>query len=180
MCIILIAFLGTRFPTQHLFTWKHAEPIENMSVHLAVIAAVWSGVSASAVGRPGAASFSLASVIGDDMVLPAAPALARVWGAGCMAGANVSVSLAGHNGTWRASPAPSGAWKVELGALTASVVPRNLTVTCGTSPAQVVVAARVLVGDIILCGGQSNMQFSLRDAFNGSAEIADAGRYGTT
>ena len=32
----------------------------------------------------------------------------------------------------------------------------------------------VLFGDVYLCGGQSNMQFALQAAFNGSAEIAAA------
>ena len=35
----------------------------------------------------------------------------------------------------------------------------------------------VAYGDVYLCTGQSNMAFSLNEAYNASAEIADSGRY---
>jgi len=39
------------------------------------------------------------------------------------------------------------------------------------------VLGNVLVGDVFVCGGQSNMQFTLIEVFNASVEIADAINY---
>lgn len=83
-------------------------------------------------------------------------------------GADVSVNLGSATVTARADR--DGRWRTALPALPASG-PYVLTVT-GDGESQSV--NDVLVGDVFLCTGQSNMQLSVRRAANAEAEIAAA------
>ncbi|MFN9881520.1 MAG: sialate O-acetylesterase [Planctomycetota bacterium] len=100
-----------------------------------------------------AAEVSLAKVFGDHMVLqrerPAA-----IWG-WATPGELVTVEFAGQSLESRADE--TGKWLVRLAPLEASIEPRKLTVR-GTNRLEL---ADVLVGDVWLCGGQSNMEWPL-------------------
>ena len=63
----------------------------------------------------------------------------------------------------------NGKWKVELAPLAASAEPRNLVITQGD---QVLTKKNVLVGDIWLCGGQSNMQWEVHQSAGATEAIA--------
>ena len=65
----------------------------------------------------------------------------------------------------------SGLWRQSLPAVAAGG-PYNLTFV--SSEGGSVVLTDVLFGDVYLCGGQSNMQFTVSSALNASAEIAAA------
>jgi len=117
------------------------------------------------------AELRLARVFSDSMVLQRDQPV-PVWG-WADPGAEVTVAFAGQ--TRRAKTDDSGRWQVKLGAMSASTQPRELIVR---EPAQdrEVKVADVLVGEVWLCGGQSNMGLHLRDCFNAAQEIA-AARY---
>ena len=75
-----------------------------------------------------------------------------VWGT-ATPGARVAVSFAGQ--TKATTTDAAGQWRVMLDALRASATARNLSVSSG---AEQIVIGDVLVGDVWLCAGQSNMQ----------------------
>ncbi|MEI7908703.1 MAG: sialate O-acetylesterase [Verrucomicrobiota bacterium] len=108
----------------------------------------------------------LPAVFGDHMVLQRDKPLA-VWGM-ALPGAAVVVKLAGHTATSRADD--KGAWKVELAALAAGG-PYQLEVAAGAEARSY---ADVLMGDVWLCSGQSNMDFTLaktaKRSFSGAAD----------
>jgi sialate O-acetylesterase len=54
-----------------------------------------------------------------------------------------------------------GKWKAELAPLTASAEPRDLVISQGD---QTLTRKNVLVGDVWLCGGQSNMEWSVANS----------------
>jgi sialate O-acetylesterase len=77
----------------------------------------------------------------------------------------VSVSIAGQE----VSAAPTeGRWRVELAPLAAGG-PHVMTIAQGTDKVEV---KNVLIGEVWLCGGQSNMQWQLKQSDGGSDAIA--------
>ncbi len=94
-----------------------------------------------------------------------------VWGV-ASPGEHVSVSFAGQSvGT---TAGPDGRWVTILAPLSASPVGSDLTV----SAKEVVIVHDVLVGEVWLCAGQSNMEFPVNDSGvrvdNAAAEVASA------
>ena len=83
-------------------------------------------------------------------------------------GEKVVVAFAGQRHESAADAA--GAWRVTLAPMAASAAGREMTVTGENS----IVLKNVLVGDLWLASGQSNMQVSVRDAMNAKEEIAAA------
>jgi sialate O-acetylesterase len=102
-----------------------------------------------------------AALFTDHMVLQRDQAV-PVWGlAG--PGEEVAVEFAGQKKTAKASA--EGRWMVKLDPLKASAEPRELK-------AGAVVIRDVLVGDVWLCSGQSNMHFQMKSVLNAPQEIA--------
>ncbi len=91
----------------------------------------------------------------------------RIWGEAAP-GAAVQVGLARHRRSARADA--SGRWSVELPALPAGG-PHMLTARAGEVSRTV---ADVLVGDVWLCSGQSNMELQVWRSLDARAEIAGA------
>jgi len=92
---------------------------------------------------------------------------APVWG-WAEPGEKVRVSFAGNTVLTRADHA--GKWSVKLPALAASASPRELTVTGGNK----ITFENVLVGDVWICSGQSNMEWPLRRSSKTAKEDAAA------
>ena len=111
------------------------------------------------------ADVRLPGVFSDHMVLQRDKPLA-VWGR-ADAGEKVTVALADQTATTTADG--SGAWSVKLAALPAGG-PHEMTVTGNNT----LTFRDVLVGEVWLCSGQSNMQWPLKNATNGDAEVAAA------
>ncbi|KAK3548559.1 hypothetical protein QTP70_014478, partial [Hemibagrus guttatus] len=112
--------------------------------------------------------FRFASYYGEHMVLQKAPEKAVVWGYGTT-GAEVQISLAGPQSEQVKSVSVlDGIWKVILDPVQAGG-PYNLTVVQKGSK---IVLTDVLFGDVWLCGGQSNMAFTLGQVYNASEELA--------
>jgi sialate O-acetylesterase len=95
-------------------------------------------------------------------------------------GARVSAALAcaACPAVAPATAGADGAWRVALPALPATAAP--FAVTVSSPGAADVVLEDVLVGDVLLCSGQSNLALSLQMALNASAEIAALDAYGPT
>ena len=112
----------------------------------------------------------LASVFTDNAVLQRGQAV-PVWG-WAEPGQTVVVAFAGQEGS--AKTDQDGRWMVRLDALDASAKGQTLTVkTDGSSEA--VGISNILVGEVWVCSGQSNMAFGLSGSVNGKATIDAAG-----
>ena len=119
---------------------------------------------AVAQGAPGA--LHLARIFSDGMVIQR-DARIPVWG-WAAPGTRVTARLRG--GSAQGIADSSGRWSVTLPASSAGG-PYALTVSAGTER---VVVTNVLVGDVWVASGQSNMEFSLSVANDAAAEIAAA------
>lgn len=129
-----------------------------MKRHFAVLAVIMLASSAhAAVELP--LVFSDGAVLQRDRPLP-------VWG-WATPGAKIRVSFDGHDATTAA--AGDGTWRVELPAHAAGG-PFELRVR--EAGAKEVAVRDVLVGDVWLCSGQSNMELTVGEAQNAPAEIA--------
>jgi sialate O-acetylesterase len=108
------------------------------------------------------AEIKLPAIIGDHMVLQQKQAN-PIWGWDTP-GTKVSVKFAGQTQT--ATAGADGKWTVKLGPVGANATPQTLTIA-GTSTR---VLQDVLVGEVWMCSGQSNMQWSVGQSYNGDIE----------
>ena len=112
------------------------------------------------------ADVKLPSIISDNMVLQA-DAKDRIWGK-ADPGENVEVSFADQ--TKKAVADKDGRWSLELSPMKANAESSTLTVS-GKNKIEV---KNVLVGEVWLGSGQSNMEFTVNGAMNSKDEIAKA------
>ena len=108
-------------------------------------------------------SLKLPAIFSDHMVLQRGRTV-PVWGE-ARPGENVVVEFGGQKKT--ATADANGKWLVKLDPLAASAVPRDLKVG-------EIVFRDVLVGEVWLCSGQSNMGFAISKATGGREAIAKA------
>jgi sialate O-acetylesterase len=108
------------------------------------------------------AELKLPTVIGDHMVLQQKQTN-PIWGWDTP-GTKVSVSFAGQ--TKSAEADKDGKWTVKLDPLGANATPQSMTVK-GTSEKTV---QDILIGEVWMCSGQSNMGFALSSDWNGDLE----------
>ncbi|KAK2846979.1 hypothetical protein Q5P01_009978 [Channa striata] len=118
-------------------------------------------------------SLLFASYYQDHMVLQKSPERAVLWGYG-PEDARVLVSVSGptHQETSPVS-VTNGIWRITLDPVDAGG-PYNVTAAAQNSSATL---TDVLFGDVWLCGGQSNMRFTISQVFNASEELALAPKY---
>lgn len=107
-------------------------------------------------------------VFSDHMVLQRGVRV-PVWG-WAKPGTRVTVTFGGQTKT--AVTDPNGKWMVELSKMPASAEPRTLGVSSPEAN-QTVTVQDVLVGDVWLCSGQSNMEMGI-GACNATNDIANA------
>ena len=122
------------------------------------------------LANPAARALELERPFGDLMVLPHGQSV-PVWGKGAP-GSDVTVSFGAQ--TKSAKCGNDGKWKVTLAPEAPSAEGRDLTVS---SENLRVTLKDVLVGEVWLCSGQSNMDFPLAKAIGGKAEAATAGNF---
>jgi len=113
------------------------------------------------------AELKLPAIIGDHMVLQQKLA-DPIWGWDTP-GAKVTVTFAGQTKT--AEVGADGKWLVKLDPVPANAEPQSLKISDGS---QTVEVADVLVGEVWMCSGQSNMGFVVRDDWNADVELAAA------
>ncbi|OYP39120.1 sialate O-acetylesterase [Rhodopirellula sp. MGV] len=121
---------------------------------------------AASIANHANADVRLPGFYGDHMVLQQQKPI-RVWG-WADTKESVSVSFAGNTAETVADA--DGKWHVELPAIDASHEARSLTVKGNNT----IELTDVLVGEVWLCSGQSNMEWDVRGSSNSSAEIAAA------
>lgn len=92
----------------------------------------------------------------------------HIWG-WAEPGEEVTVSFAGEEATTTADKDRS--WKVELSAMPASSAPQKMTVS---GKNETLVLNNLLIGDVWVLGGQSNMEFELSKVENGALEMVSA------
>ena len=107
-----------------------------------------------------------AKIFSDHMVMQREMAV-PVWG-WADPGEKVTVEFAGQKVTTTADTA--GKWMLRLAVLKVNALPQELVVR-GRNTVKI---SDVLVGDVWLGSGQSNMEFAMRDVENASVEIAGA------
>lgn len=106
--------------------------------------------------RLSAGELKLLAVFTDHLVLQRdQPVLISGW---ATKDAEVTVSFAGQSRSGKADP--TGAWRIALAAMPASAESRDLLIRSG---AESLMLRDVLVGDVWLCSGQSNMDRPLKN-----------------
>ncbi len=111
--------------------------------------------------------FCVSNVFQSNMVIQRDKPIA-VWGWGDY-GREVTVSFGGNTATTKVDLDRS--WRVEIPALPASDKPQVLT---AKSEGETLTLDNILVGDVWVLGGQSNMEFELAKVENGQLEIISA------
>ena len=132
------------------------------SVVVLVIVFVLAGVLSADVRLP--------SIISDNMVLQQGKAV-PIWG---WADANEAVTVTGSwgSGKWKTTADQDGKWMVKIDTGKAGG-PYEMTVS-GKNP---ITIKNILVGEVWVCSGQSNMEFTVKQAKNSAEEIAEANNY---
>jgi sialate O-acetylesterase len=115
---------------------------------------------------PLSAEIRLARVFSSNMVLQQQQPL-TVWGVAGK-GEAVTVAIAGQR--VRTTANASGEWMVQLQPLAMSKTPLTMTVKGTTT----LTLTNILVGEVWLCSGQSNMEFGIKVLKNGAKEVAAA------
>lgn len=113
------------------------------------------------------ADVRLPAILGDAMVLQRDRRV-PIWG-WSEPGKTITVRFAGQAKT--AIVGADGAWRVDLDPMPASADGRALVVDDGANPIEL---RDVLVGEVWLCSGQSNMQFGLARSQDGESVAAQA------
>jgi len=121
--------------------------------------------------RKNESDVSLPAFFANGMVLQR-DAKVPVWGKG-VAGNDIQVQFAGKS--VKTKVAADGTWKVYLPKMKASAKPMEMTVLVNqTKEVKWIVAAKyvnVLVGDVFLCSGQSNMELPIRRCMDKVADL---------
>jgi sialate O-acetylesterase len=139
---------------------------EMAPMNFARLGAAWSALLGSVLlFAPARADVKLPAVFGDHMVLQQQAKL-PVWGT-ADAGEEVTVSIGDRSASAKADE--NGRWKVTLDALDAGG-PLQMTIKGNNE----IVIKDVLVGEVWVCSGQSNMQWSVAQSANPEEEIANA------
>lgn len=139
-------------------------------LRLAVMAAVTAILAGPALGRPLIEDkLRLADVFTDHAVLQQGRPIA-VWGVG-RPGDRVTVSLAGDRAETQVQG--DGRWALALPARPAGG-PYSLSIQGGGGERQDL--TDILIGDVWLCSGQSNMEWPVRSSADAEREIAGAAR----
>jgi sialate O-acetylesterase len=147
---------------QHTYMFKdaglYAETLGRLDAFLASL-----GFEKVAASAP--AKLKLPAIFSDHMVVQAGKPVA-IWG-WASPGEEVTVSLAGQSQTTQTKP--DGTWKVTLGKLQPSAQPQTLTVKGSTT----LTVNDVLIGEVWLASGQSNMEMQIKGKLHGSVDRAD-------
>jgi len=110
------------------------------------------------------AELKLPAIIGDHMVLQQKQAN-PIWGWDAP-GTKVTVNFAGQSKP--AEAGGDGRWTVKLDPVPANATPQTISIA-GSSKREI---QDVLVGEVWMCSGQSNMGFTLSNDWNGDIEAA--------
>jgi sialate O-acetylesterase len=113
------------------------------------------------------AELHLPAIISDHMVLQQNQAN-PIWGWDTP-GTHVSVSFAGQ--TKSSTAGTDGRWEIKIDPGPANATPQTLSIQAGSTRREL---TDILVGEVWMCSGQSNMQWTVQGDWNGEPEIAAA------
>lgn len=113
------------------------------------------------------AGLRLPAIVGDHMVLQRDLEL-PIWG-WADPGATVQVTIDGQNHSGTADD--KGRWEVTLNPLKGSHHALRMTIRSG---AEEIVLSNIVVGEVWVCSGQSNMQWTVNSSFDADLEKASA------
>jgi sialate O-acetylesterase len=136
---------------------SHYDHVVRIAAHLLIVGVLFVGARATYARVAPSEIFSDNAVLQQGMKLP-------VWGT-ADDGEKVTVSITGQSVS---TTAADGKWRVELAPLEAGG-PFTLVVE---GPSNKVESKNVLVGEVWIAGGQSNMEWTVKKAANAEAEIA--------
>ena len=123
-----------------------------------------------------AAPLVFSNVFGDHMVLQRGQPI-RVWGWTSPNAAITGLFSSSQGDVTQSGTADAtGFWKLTWAALPASMKPATIAVT-QSATGQTITLRDVLIGDVFLCSGQSNMEFTTNDVVNASQELSAANNY---
>jgi len=140
---------------------------KNMMIFKLRVLAMGVGMALGTLPAEVPGGIRLAALFSDHAVLQQGKPV-PVWGWGAPGDA-VSVVFRGHSA--QAVTDASGRWQAVLPAMLADNEPGTLTVSSGSTR---LVARDVLVGEVWLCSGQSNMEWRVDQVKNANQEIAAA------
>jgi sialate O-acetylesterase len=122
---------------------------------------------------------------GDNMVLqfapsncqhPACPTPAKVFGIDASPGETITLSASGSNplpeSNYTATVLPDGTWFIVVASDAGG--PFDLVLSSSHDATQALTAHSVYFGDVIICSGQSNMEYELNGIDDGAAAVAAA------
>ncbi len=113
------------------------------------------------------ATIKMPNVFGSNMVLQGEKPV-PIWG---WAKANSVVNVS-FKGIKRAITSDfSGYWIVSLPALTASATPSEMKIT---AESDTITLSNILVGEVWICSGQSNMRYAIKNTYQKPAKTADS------
>jgi len=115
---------------------------------------ILTGVIISSLLVKANAEVTLPKVIANNMVLQRNKAV-PIWG---NAAAGEAVTVTFHNQSKKTQADASGHWQVSLDAMPASATPSNMVIAGSNT----IHLQNILVGEVWLCSGQSNMEYSMR------------------
>jgi len=114
----------------------------------------------------------VSNALGSDMVLQREPYRARLWGWTQNSGATVTVNLGSKQ--YKATSDSTSLWQVNIDPMQAG---GPYTIYIKSSEGDAATLTNVLFGDVYICSGQSNMQMTVIQAFNGTQEVNEANYY---
>jgi sialate O-acetylesterase len=122
----------------------------------------------------------LSNTLGDHMVLQSAPRSAQIFG-WADPGDEITVTLQAVDSAippqvHTAAAAADHSWSVQLTPVAAGAAPYNIT-AWSKRLSDGVTLVDILFGELWMCGGQSNMELTVSQAFNASTEVARASGY---
>ncbi|MBA4387323.1 MAG: 9-O-acetylesterase [Verrucomicrobia bacterium] len=148
-------------------TYPNTATLKASLIALSLLLATPILLMADPPAKPAAApELRLPRIFGDNMVLQR-DAQVQVWG-WAHPDAEITVKIAGQECRTKANG--RGKWSLKLDAVKAGG-PHEMVVSAGNES---VTFKNVLIGEVWVCSGQSNMQFTLGSAANSKEAIADA------
>jgi arylsulfatase A-like enzyme len=119
------------------------------------------------ISEPETSDLQLPQVFGNHMVLQAQASL-PIWGSARPA-SEVTIQLGAE--TLKTTASSSGHWKVLFAPRAATSTPTSLLIQSGKER---VTLSDILIGEVWVCAGQSNMEWPLSQSANGAAELSTA------
>jgi sialate O-acetylesterase len=133
------------------------------------------GAGTGGTGTGTSSALSIANVLQSNMVVQRGKPFS-VWGAS-LAGAAITVQVSWNSATFSTTANSAGQWNVIIPAALANASPQTIDVTASGTTIKL---NNILIGDVWVCSGQSNMVFEVdsippfRGVLNYPAEIAAA------